>query len=362
MVLLYLKRQADIGFLYTDANSPEVADYWNTKAPLHPTVPDALALEFSPADPAGTLAAESALSPLARRLGVNCTVVPGYTIDGHAADVAIVAERLGSAARMLITRYGAAQACLKPSEGGAGARIVPAIELADETRLGELAERLWLTGEKWVLEAQVDYLTHQAAGQSLELSPSVHVRHGHLADGMTLQITNGTSWQGNVYLDEAVCESVGMTLAQYREIRADLTQLHDGFRRHDLSLVTAGFDFAIARVGGGFGDRPLVALQDPNLSSHGAEYLRLFLDDVLARGGPTYGATKVINSIAPLPLLHQLAERATPSPWVRVISAIPGGWGMLAAAADRPDEAIELISDWEEKWSAEGLINRAAYR
>ena len=362
MVLLYLKRMAGIDVLYTDANSPEVAEYWNTKGPLYPTVEEAVKAPTCQDEPAAKLAAERAQSALARRLGVACTVLPGYTLDGRAPAVGIVQERLSVAAGLLRNRYGIQQGCLKPSEGGAGARIVSGIDLSNAGQLRELGERLFAAHEQFVLEAQVEYLTYEVAGREIKLSPSAHVRHGHLTPGMTLQITNGTSWQGNIYIDEATCASVGMSPAHYCAIRANLEELHRGFERVGLGLVTAGFDFAVGRVGGTFGEQVLVALQDPNLSSHGAEYLRLFLDDVAANGGPAYGATKVVIPVAPFQKLRQRAEMAIPGSWVRVMSAIPGRWGMLAVAADRPDAAVELITDWEKKWIAEGLINPAAFR
>jgi hypothetical protein len=361
MVLLYLKRMAGIEVLYTDANSPEVAEYWNTKAPLHPTVEDASELASDMGSPDAILAAESALSPLARRLGVRCLTVPGYTVDGRSATFNVVESRLAMAADLLRQRYGITHGCLKPSESGAGARIVLGIDLLDSVQLRELAESVHAAGEEFILEAQVTYTRHLVGGQLLTVCPSVHIRHGHLTPGMTLQIINGTSWQGNIYFDESVCTSVGMSPAQYRTIRADLEALHRGFSQAQLSVVTAGFDFAVGRIGGIFGDEVLVALQDPNLSSHGAEYLRLFLDQVTAAGGPGYGATKVINPVASLVELTDRLARDS-GDWARVIAAIPGRWGMLAVAADSPSAAVELIAEWEQKWIAHGLIKPAAFR
>ncbi len=362
MVLLYLKRAAGLEVLHTDANSPEVAEYWNTKAPLHPTAEVAVKAEAGSDLPQVTLAAETALSSLARRLNVSCTVFPGYTVDGNAPTQEVATERLLAAAELLGHRYGITHGCLKPSEGGAGARIIPGIDLSDSAQLRRLAERIFTAREQFILEAHVSYVSKEVGGQKIMLSPSVHIRHGHPAPGMTVQLTNGTSWQGNVYVDERACGAVGITLDQYRHIRSALEALHRGFASVQLDVVTAGFDFGIGRVGGQFSDEVMVALQDPNLSSHGAEYLRLFLDDVAARGGPAYGATKVVIPVASLAALTKSAEDAATSRWSRVMSAIPGRWGMLAVAAESPDAAIHLISDWEQKWIASGLIKPAAFR
>jgi len=356
LVLLYLKRMAGIEVLYNDASSPEVAEYWKTKAPLHPSAEEAAGLMAGAGSPDATLAAESALSPLRRRLNVTCAVVPGYTVDGRGGARAGVAASLALAARLLRERYGISRGCLKPSAGTSGAGITPGIDLSDTARLGELAGRVCAAREEFVLEAHVTYLTRQVGGQQLMLSPSVHIRHGHPAPGMMLQITKGTHCQGNVYIDEAACRSAGVSPGQYRAVRSGLEALRRGFCQARLSVATAGFDFAVGRVGGSFGDQVLVALQDPNLSSNGAEYLRLFLDDVGARGGPAYGATKMIIPVASLAELTMSAERSAPGDWARVMSAVPGRWGMLACAADSPAAAVELITKWEQEWTGNGLI------
>jgi hypothetical protein len=128
--------------------------------------------------------------------------------------------------------------------------------------------------------------------------------------------------------------------------------------------VTAGFDYAVGRLGGAFGDDVLVALQDPNMSSHGAEYLRRFIDGVRAGGGPRYAATKVICP-APDQTLQTLRgledDRARPGAF-RVISAIPGRWGMIAIAADSPLAATEEILRRERELEERGAIIRVAPR
>ncbi len=354
VVLLCLKRLARLEVLYTDANEGEVAEYWNTKATLHPTVEDARALDVASLAPSEMLAAEAALSPLSRKLGLRFPALPGYTITGPALE-----RELLSAARLLTDRYAVRRGALKPSQGGAGARIVTGVPLGDEAGVRRLAAAA-RSEEEYVLEAHVDYLRTEIGGASL-MAPSGHVRNGRVADGLTLQLMRGTSWQGNVYVDAMSCASVGLATEQYRSMLEAIHELHAAFIRNGLALATAGVDFALGRVGGVFGARSLVALQDPNLSAHGAEYLRLYLDHVRATGGPRYGATKVIRPSQRASLGRLRECRPTPSSRGRseVLAVVPGSWGMIAAAADTPRQAVGRLLDDERELVQAGLCEAA---
>jgi len=363
IVLLCLQRAAGIAYLYVDANSPEVAGYWNTKAPLHPRVEDVLDLVET--DPGAMLTAETRRTPTHQRLSIMFERVPGYSVDTRGGSAEVVAERLIAAARLLRDRYGITTAALKPSEGGGGARISTGLSLSDEEDLRRRAAQLCTTGETFILEAQVQYAEVQMAGRRLRLAPSAHVRYGRLAEGITLQLTNGTSWQGNIFVDRAGCADAGITPEQYDTMLGVVEQLREAFSRRGQSFVTGGVDFAIGRVGGRFGDRVFVAVQDPNLSSHGAEYLRRFLDYLHADGGPRYAATKVLcpTSAGTLPAMRALEHCGmTAGSRFRVISAIPGRWGMIAAAAGSPRQAIEEVLAYEKDLIGNGLTFEAPPR
>jgi len=361
IVLLTLARLAGLDEIRTDANSPAVAAHWNAKAPLHPTVDDALGLQIGTRDPREVLAAESSLTALHRRLGVGTPLLPGYTIDATELERDAFSEQLVSAARLLSQRYGLRLGCLKPSEAGAGARIVTAIALDDPARLLALATQAWHSREAYVLEAHVAYDRVRVDSENeLLIAPSGHIRAGAVAEGLTLQITSGTSWQGNVFLDGEACESMGLAREHYRAIVDAITELRAAFAARDLSLVTAGFDFAVGRVGGSFGDDALVALQDPNLSSHGAEYLRHFLDGVRAAGGPPYAATKVVCP-APGQTLDALRIVAREGGFT-AMSSIPGRWGMIATASESPRAAAKEILGRARELKRRGLIVGVAQR
>jgi hypothetical protein len=133
--------------------------------------------------------------------------------------------------------------------------------------------------------------------------------------------------------------------------------VHAAFGARRLGLVTAGLDFAYGRVGGAFGDELLIAIQDPNLSSHGAELLRLFRDS----SGASYVATKVV---VPTPgssvvKLRSLALDVTAGRTLEVISAVPGRWGMIAAAAESPPAALEEVLARERELAAGGWVKPA---
>ena len=116
-------------------------------------------------------------------------------------------------------------------------------------------------------------------------------------------------------------------------------------------------------VGGVFGDRLFVAVQDPNLSSHGAEYLRRFVDYMDAIGGPRYAATKVIKPTAVGDLLAILDLPHTPlheGTRFQVVAAVPGRWGMLAAAATSPHQAVEEVLNFEQHLTANSLARASA--
>ncbi|MFI8437287.1 hypothetical protein ACIGJO_26805 [Streptomyces sp. NPDC079020] len=364
-LLLYLKRKAGVEKLLVDANSPEVADYWNTKAPLHPSVDDALTVSATFPDPADLLAAETALSPMAVRLGVRFPVVPGYSVYPDDSDATVVVQRFSEAAALLRERYGFTQGCLKPSEGGAGARISPAISIDSPEEVARVAEQLRHTKEPWVLEAFMHYTQVPIGSRTVPLAPSAHVRNGHVAEGVTLQLTGGTSWQGNVLMDAESWAEAGLSADTYPAMLGMVEELRSAFAERGLRMVTAGIDFAIGHLGGAFGDREILAFQDPNLSSHGAEYLRLFLDAARERGHGRYAATKVVRPepSSDLALLRDLPEPAmAPGCHAEVISAVPGRWGMLAASAPSPVMALETVLSYEATLSATGRIRAAAAR
>ena len=71
IALLYLMREAGLPRLFTDANSPEVAGYWNTKAPVYPRVTDVSVLTAASPDELLRAETEFAVPRHLRAVGIG---------------------------------------------------------------------------------------------------------------------------------------------------------------------------------------------------------------------------------------------------------------------------------------------------
>jgi hypothetical protein len=369
--LLWLSRQAGLDKLNVDANSAVVANDWNQKGHLHPTVEDALALHFDrpQAEPFDTLRREQCSSRLHRLLNISIPVLPGYTIQRTGRNVKEFAAQLSAAATLLRERYGISRGCIKPAEAGDGARIIVGVNLVDQEALKHIASEAFQHGDDYILEPEVTYLDFLLCGQRYIVAPSAHIRFGHVAPGCTVQLLKGTSWFGNVFLDSGSSEQFGISNGHYKTICDTMNILVDGFSqgREALrtDLVIGGVDFAIGRIGGAFGQRVLVAVQDPNLSSHGAEYLRCFMDRVsdetmeCVSYRPRYAATKIVRPTFEADIdafRDAVSAYARPGTFADVIGCVPGRWSMIAAAGPDPRTAAEAVVELESALSAKWLV------
>ena len=365
ILLVWLRRQAGLDRLRTDANTPAVADRWNAKDHLHPTVDAATTLlMFDEASAPTVLSAEQCHSEGYRRLGMRLPVVPGYTVPRRGRTEAEFLTDAHRAVALLAERHGITRLCLKPSEAGDGARIVPGLDTADRDRLDKELRLAHRHGDDYLLEAHVEFAGFSAAGRRFALSPSGHIRGGHVAPGITVQLMDGLSWVGNAYVDGATCASVGLSEPMYRALRESLLHIRDAFHgeaaRADGShggLVTGGIDFAVGRVGGRYGDAVLCGAIDFNLSSNGGEYLRAFLDTVTPQGF-RYAATRVYR---PSPQAGLVATDAVvqalapPGQVAATVAAVPRSWGMVAVTGPDTVTAIELVEQLVAGLAERGL-------
>ncbi len=364
--LVWLKRLANLENLSIDTNSPEVAQSWNRKSILHPTVRDALDLEEMLIDssPRQILELESRFSLLYKKLNLAIPVLPGYTIERSGEDLYSFIQQVIQAARLLRQRYRIQRACLKASEAGDGARIFAGLDLTDELKLETLARDAYPHGDDYLLEAHIEYLPVNVSGQILKTTPSAHIRWGRVAEGLTLQITEGTSWKGNIYIDEVAADLFGVSKAHYQIITETMKAFLGAFQSRSLGLMIAGIDFAIGRIGGVFEDEVLVAAQDPNISFNGAECLRVFAEKVrerhsLSTDKPLYAATRVIHPTlqGTLPVLRQITDVVTDAEsYSTTIASIPGRWGMIALASRHPEEAVKKLSSLYDSLIHQNLI------
>jgi hypothetical protein len=240
------------------------------------------------------------------------------------------------------------------------------VPLDDPERLADLSRRAMTTDEDYLLEAHAYYVPAEVRGRGLLLAPSAHIIDGRVAEGVTLQLVEGTVWRGNVFLDRSSCHLFGLREEQYDLIRRSMDDFIAGFATTSAGqdLIKGGIDFAVARVGGRFGDDTLVGMQDLNLSSHGAEYLRLFLDDARVlmraeteRGASIYAATQVVRPGAEvdLEMLRRMTDRQEPGRVHRTIAAVPGRWGLIAVAATDPVTALAEVTDLECRLRSAGM-------
>jgi hypothetical protein len=217
-----------------------------------------------------------------------------------------------------------------------------------------------LTDEDYVLEAHAYYLNSPPLGIGSITAPSAHIVGGQVAEGITLQMLEGNVWRGNVFVDLDTVDDFGVSSSEFEIITRSMQEMVYAFR--GLGLVKGGIDFAVARVGGKFGSETLVGMQDLNLSSHGAEYLRAFLQkarDDLGSDLPIYGAAKVIvpSRATDLGALSRRFDRTEGRVYTRAISSVPGRWGLVAAANSSPRESLRILESLEESLRLEGYLD-----
>ncbi|MGO9283754.1 MAG: hypothetical protein ACLP75_12395 [Mycobacterium sp.] len=328
VLVTWLARVAGIGRIRVDANDSRLG-VWNRKRMLHPTVESALSLDGQVAGQIGAaiLEQEHRASEAFQALHVALPVVPGYTVPWQ-ANRGDFGHNLLCAGTLLKDRYGLSHACLKPSDGGNGGRIVPKIDLQDSRRLEELATNAWKLGGDQVLEAHVSYFERHVGGEPVLTTPSAHVRAGKLLDGLTLQFMRGTSWKGNIFVGAADWEGLGLEKTVYTSLRKTMADLHER-----LGLLHCGIDFAVGTLGGKFGDSVVAAVQDINPKVTGALFLREFMARHPAVGGGV--ATRVLSPDATESadkIRSLVSEFSTAEQPCEEVAVVPGRWAMIATS------------------------------
>lgn len=352
LFLVWLQRVTGLPKIYIDANSPAVSRVWNNKNILYPTVAAAQSITIEPTASAyEVLEQERKHNLFYQKLGLNLPTLPGYTIKRQGHTPTEFTAQLIDAAQLLQTRYGLNKGCLKAAEAGDGARITPNVILADKLVLEQLAQAAYTHGDDYVLECNFEYAATQIGEDLVKLTPSAHIRSGELAPGITLQFKKGTSWMGNVFVHENLAEQLGISIQQYQTIRHTLAVFLAAFQKQNLGLTIAGIDFAIGQIGGKFGTDTLLAIQDPNISFNGAEFLRVFMrntskalnrpqEEVFAitwvfvpSDNCTYKQIEAIFST-------QLDENV----YCEIVTLIPNSWGMLGIASLDFEICVEQLA------------------
>ena len=373
--LSWLATKAELKYLNVDVNSQIVDSIWNKKAPLHPAVKkvEFLDKKNSRQRPAEILDSEQKYSKLYTELGIFVPTIPGYTIERANADEKDFTIQLLTAAKLLQSRYGLSFGCLKASKGADGAYITPNIDLNDVDRLQQVAINTYRNNDDYVLEANVQYETYHLGSRQLICVPSAHIRYGQVVTTLTMQLMDALTWVGNVSFDESTLSEFNMNINQYQVILRTMNHFLAGFKgsfcgsvSEDLALATAGVDFAIGRIGGYFGDQVFVAMQDLNLSSHGAEYLRTLLERLPQKDSYSqnrYIATRVIRPSfdATLERLTKtLNEIVKSNICYSIIASVPGCWAMFASMGHSSLEVADSLVELEIELDNRGLLASSA--
>ena len=364
--LLWLARSAGIEKLPVEANRPSISAAWNRKAVLHPTITEALSLKgpVPGQSPAQLLKLESSRSALARTMGIEVPTVPGYTIERTGRDMEGFVRQFLSAASLLRKRYNLTTGCLKASEAGDGARITTGLDLASQSTLERLARQGYPYGDDYVLEAHVHYRRLSLGGQELVTALSAHIRRGRVVEGATIQFMEGTSWKGNVCLDEGTHALFQVPSLHYSRLQSFIKDFREAFRKKEPGLALAGIDFSVGAVGGAFGDEVLLGVEDLNVSFTGAECLREFLEK--ARHGSDccerrrYGLVRVYRPQpgSDLGSFRQVTQAATREGlYADTIASIPGRWGMVGITGADPLDAIENLHRLQRTLLEQRLID-----
>lgn len=362
--LVWLKRMANLDSLRVDSNPLEVSQYWNNKKVLYPSVTQALAIpseQIEQSTVKEVLAIEGKLSDIYQKLKVKIPRLPGYVISRADCEEADFIEQLTQAATLLQTRYGLTTGCLKACQSGDGARITPNIPLSNLDHLTQLATEAYTYEDDYLLEAHINYLETSLDGLVLKTAPSAHIRQGKQASGIMLQFIDNNSWKGNLYLDAEQAAHMHISPAHYKCIEQTVQNILNGFQQHSTGVSIAGFDFAIGRIGGHFGDEIMLGMQDPNISFNGAECLRVFMEkkNVLQQG--LYSGTLVIHPHLDftLPEIRQVLQECFPEKTndLEIISIVPDCWGMIAATGKTPQDAVSQLLTLHQTLTKRGLIS-----
>lgn len=328
VLTMWLARMAGLKRIRVDSNDSRLGK-WNGKGMLHPTVESALSLGGDMTGRPGPLVLqhEHRASEAFRALRSALPVVPGYTVPWQ-SDRGEFSREVLRAGALLKERYELTHACLKPSDGGNGGRIVPNLDLDDSRRLEELATTAWKVGGDQVLEAHVTYVQLDVGGEPVLTTPSAHVRSGEMLDGLTLQFMRGTSWKGNLFVGPDDWAALGLAADMYARLGTTMDDLHQR-----LGLLHCGVDFAVGTLGGKFGDTVVAAVQDINPKVTGA----LFLREFMARHA-TVGAGAATRVLVPEATTSAVKIRSLVSKFSTAerpceeIAIVPGRWAMIATS------------------------------
>ena len=328
LFVTWLARITGLGRIRVDANDSRLG-VWNRKRMLHPTVEAALSLESQVAGQPGpvVLEHEHRASEAFKALQVPIPVLPGYAVTWQVDRGDFVRDLLRAGA-LLQDRYGLSRACLKPSDGGNGGRIVPNIELDDTRRLEELATAAWKLGGDQVLEAHVTYFEREVGGERV-LDHAVSPRALGHATGRSHSAVHAR----HVVEGQHLCQRRGLG-----EPGSGREPLHRAAKHDDRAPSTTGFAALRYRLRHRHRGRRLRRHRRGRRAGHQSESHRaLFLREFMARH-PEIGvgaATRVLSPEATESaenIRSLVSEFCTAEQPCEEVAVVPGRWAMIATA------------------------------
>lgn len=353
-----------INALNLEANGPEVTKNWNQKGILHPSVEDALEIPnelISNISPHKLLELEGEKSQIGESLEVNIPRMPGYRID-FSNDKNQFTDRFLLAANMMNERYGTERGVTKLVRSTDGTNIITNIDLTDSAKIREIAEEAHSKGDDYIFEAHVDYVKFNGltTGEEIELVPSSHIIEGKASNMVTLQFTREGEWRGNISINLneetpnfSKSELMGLTPEMISKITSSINDFANASVEKEIGLSVGGFDFAVGKLGGVFGDEVMVAPQDPNLRFFGAMFMYKFLEKAQNEfeTEDIQVATRLIDpkDSHTFEKLKQLSEDMSENGKLYdLIAVVPPRFGMIAASGKTPKEAAENVLAFEE--------------
>ncbi|MGW6511890.1 hypothetical protein ACWGCP_30970 [Streptomyces niveus] len=140
------------------------------------------------------------------------------------------------------------------------------------------------------------------------MAPSGHIRNGAIAPGLTLQILDRFSWEGNAYIDRPEWERCGLAVDLYDDM------------------------------------------------------LRAFHEQITAEQAPEhYTATRVYRPTGTATLAETRAAVLTSIPLTaraEVIACVPNRWGMVASTGTHMNQAMERTHQLVDILTAAGLARK----
>lgn len=419
IALLWLTRKTGITQIDVNANSPEVAVELTRKGYRYPTIEAALQIPDS-SNPYVMQEREWLLSQAATEINHHPDCVPGYVID-RSENLEEMYQRMLASCMLLVSRYSLETGWVKPDRGTDGGNqgpveigvdnhtqdiitsylregnILDAInlyeaELSSLPQIKQRIEDMWKKGGSWLIEAKTNYFdikfTFDGAERVLKTTPSVHIIKGEPRYTISLQLVDDMAWGGNLICSQEtwnkLVECIDQTDERIVKNPSIITDLKKSYelmteamrnyaeaintsKKYRNGQVRGGADLAICTLGGKFGDKLVVAVQDYNARANGCETAYALYDQAqeiyMGKGeAVTRNITPMANFDAFTLVLPVVIKEVNQDHGKQItmeqmkIIAVSAGWGQIGMIGTDALEILQEILLVEEKLRKMGII------